>query len=490
MRNWAQRALSWAGQIFGDSPDDAPTSPGRDATVTARVATLVTESLLSEALCHSGGEPPAAPEDGADSADQNAFGIPLTETRADGERGVVAASAGLAAAGVRSTAFVGHSGVAQARAQLDTAARRRLAFVVQAAGQETDHVDHAGYHAVADTGAALAMARDAQHAADLTLLARRLAEEALLPVVLAVDGDDGERELKLPEPALVRDFVGAANDEVEPVVPAQARVFDGKRRRLPRWFDPDRPGAQGARLPAGARDAAMAGKAAFFDAHAGELLKAAAARYEALTGRSVAPLWSHAMQGARHVVVGQGAIVPVAADAADRCREGGQDAGVLGLTWLRPLATAELRSALQGAVSVTVLERSAAPLGADGPLMREVQSALVGTDVKLMSARYGLGGRLPGIAELEQVFANMGAAASDTLYVGVSTADTTDTGPRRQVLLQEAARLAPALAEQTVPSGTERPPEGGRPDAGALPMAVRHLAGEGAAWLGVARFWG
>ena len=370
MRSWAQRAMAWAGQIFGDGTEEEPASAGRDATLPGRVATLVTEAQLSEALCHGGSPPPGQAAAQAASTVTNAFGTPLAETIANDERGIVALSTGLAAAGVRTAAFIAGDGIGASRTQLTHAARRRLALVVHSS---TPHkAGHEGHHAVADTGAALAMARDAQHAADLTLLGRRLAEEALLPVVLSWDGDEHEQRLKLPEPALVRAFVGAPDDEVSSTVAAQTRVFDGPRRRLPRWFDPDRPVAQGSRLSGPGLDAALAGKTLFYDAPAGALLDKAAAELRELTGRDAGPLWPHRLNDAKHVIVGQGAVLVTAAEAADRRREAGQDAGVLGLTWLRPLAADALRDALSDATMVTVLERTAAPLGAEGALLREV----------------------------------------------------------------------------------------------------------------------
>ena len=48
---------------------------------------------------------------------------------------------------------------------------------------------HEAWHVIADTGAVLLFARSVQEAVDLTLVARRVAEEALVPVVVAVDAD-------------------------------------------------------------------------------------------------------------------------------------------------------------------------------------------------------------------------------------------------------------------------------------------------------------
>ena len=488
MHSWAQRALSWASGLFGDAEDGAPAAGGREATLPPRVATLLTETLVGEALCHGGAPAPGRPADevAKGALPSNAFGTLISETVADDERGAIAAASGLTAAGIRTAAFVSMEGAASARGHLTSAAQRRLPLLVHADADTS--AGHSGYHAIADTGAALAMARDAQHAVDLCLLGRRLAEEALLPVVVAWDGDAEDVQLALPEADLIKSYVGDPDALVDSTVAAQTRTFDGARRRLPRWFDPDRPVAQGAIRSGTAVDAAAASKGAFFDAHVAALLKAAADALKQQTGRDVGALWRHQLDGANHVIVGQGAVLPVAARAADNRRGAGQSAGVLGLTWLRPLDADALRDALSGATVVTVLERVAAPVGADGPLLRELAAALVGRNVKLLSARYGLGGQLPGEAELERVFGNMAeAAATPSLLLGVRSPDAAGAAPRRQVLLQEAGRMAPQLAHSAMGAASGRPAGGAQM---AVPLAVRQLAADGADYGAVARFWG
>lgn len=482
MHSWAQRALSWAGSLFGDE-HEAPAG-GAATELPPQVATLLTETGLSEALCHGGapapGRPAAAVARGA--VPSNAFGHPLSERAADDERGAVAMTSGMTAAGIRATAFVSLDGAASARDHLTHAARRRLPLLVHAhAG-----ADHDGYHALADAGVALAMARDAQHAVDLCLLGRRLAEEALLPVVVTWDGRGDDASVVLPDHDMIARYVGAPDDAVESAAPAQARVFEGARRRVPRWFDPDRPVAQGAGIRGATWDAALAGKSAFFDAHAAAALDTAAAALERETGREVGPLFRHKTADAGHVLVGQGAVIGLAAEAADNLRAAGQAVGVLGISWLRPLFSEALAAALAEAKTITVLERGAAPVGAQGALWRECAAALRGRDVKLLSARYGLGGQLPAVAELEKVFAN--SAATSPLYLGVQAPDAAQASPRRQVLLQEAARLAPGLAAASVGMAAAGPPS--TAPAPKLPLAVRRLAGDGAGYEAVARFWG
>ena len=73
------------------------------------------------------------------------------------------------------------------------------------------HAGHDDVMAVADTGWGILFARNAQEAADLTAIARRVAEATETPFIVAQDGfltTHTLENVRLPEDELLREFVG------------------------------------------------------------------------------------------------------------------------------------------------------------------------------------------------------------------------------------------------------------------------------------------
>ena len=107
------------------------------------------------------------------------------------------------------------------------------------------HAGHDDVMAVADTGWGILFARNAQEAADLTAIARRVAEATETPFFVVQDGFLTTHTLEnvlLPEDELLREFVGDPRErDPRPVRPR--RRADDRRRPEPGQLHegPDRP---------------------------------------------------------------------------------------------------------------------------------------------------------------------------------------------------------------------------------------------------------
>jgi pyruvate/2-oxoacid:ferredoxin oxidoreductase alpha subunit/ferredoxin len=474
-------AGSWVRGLFRRGEEPRAEFPGTTARSDPRQALETVESLLGEAVCRVG-EVPRGPSSGV-----NAFGRRVEWMAAHDSASVVGTAAGLTASGRRAAAFLGAGDLTAACPGIRSAARRCLPLVVHAvldAGQ-----DHADGHALADAGAFVWFAADAQEAIDLTLLARRIAERSLVPGVVICDAAVGELEVGMPEAALVRSFVGEANDTITAPTPAQALVFGERRRRLPRWFDPARPVAHGV-LPTGAgRTASAAGRHAFFARHLPSIANESIEELARLTGRSRDLVRRHRIDGATFAVVAVGATVAQAETVADRMRASGAGkVGVLGISWLRPFPADALREALSGTRVVTVLERCDAAAEVP-PLMRDVRAAL-GPDVpRVLSALH----TEPTDDQLEAVVRNMqaGRAARPVLRLGVTSPASGSAYPKREALLQRIQRDYPDLRSSAAdhPERAQRV-EGVRHPEADPPLAVRRFAHHDSTHDNVARFWG
>jgi pyruvate/2-oxoacid:ferredoxin oxidoreductase alpha subunit/ferredoxin len=365
-------------------------------------------------------------------------------------RGRLATAMGLAAAGERAAVRLTGPELSEAAELLGAAAERRLPLVVHwASGPD----GFAPLHRAAGSGAVVLVAADAQEAADLALVARRVAEEALLPAVVAQDGAETWRsvqDLFVPDAASVRRLLGAPGDTVHPASRSQELLFGRHRRRTVRWHDPARPMAAGAPSGPEVRGLAAAGRRAYLDAEVAEILERAFAAFARETGRRHDALAAHRLERAGLALVALGAAAATAGAVADGIRRDGPAVGVVGLRCLRPLPAERLAKLLCRAPAVVVLERLDAPLGEEGPLAAEVRAALsryeerAGGAPRRGASWSGTGayGRPPSLtAEVRAVLTEQGEAA--------------DSEDRGEAVAAEARRhgrrVAPPVTSVLVP---------------------------------------
>jgi len=410
-----------------------------------------------------------------------------------GGRAGLAAALGRTAAGQRAAAFLTGDELAGSLDLVATAARRRLPLVLHV----TADGGHEACHAAADAGAVLFFAADVQDAADLTLLARRLAEDALAPVAVAMDGRETARAMhdaRLPAPEAVARFLGGAGDTVHPPTPSQTMLFGDHRRRLPRWHDGGRP------LLHGAEPAALAGasRCAFFDVHLPELLARAFGDFSREFGRRPEALDTHHADDARFLLLAQGAAVETATAAAAALRASGVKAGVVGLRVVSPFPAAGLVELLRGRRGVAVLERLEAGF-AEPPLLAATRALLErarhGPDrggahgdgglpalgdrevPPLASAFYGATLRAADVVALVRAMTAGETVAGETpssVWLGIDTAAAGDAWPKRRALRDALRRAYPDSVRLGL-RGAETPDPA---PPGALVVSVHRIAAD------------
>ena len=102
------------------------------------------------------------------------------------------------------------------------------------------HCGHDDFYAALDTGWTMLMSRDAQQAADQAIILRRVSELALNPGMNIQDGmltTHSERMYLAPEAELLREYLGAVDDQIDCPTPAQRELFGPRRRRVPQMMD-------------------------------------------------------------------------------------------------------------------------------------------------------------------------------------------------------------------------------------------------------------
>ncbi|MFQ5537184.1 MAG: 2-oxoacid:acceptor oxidoreductase family protein [Gemmatimonadota bacterium] len=304
----------------------------------------------------------------------------------EGEHAAAAVTAGMSMTGLRATNFSSGQGIAYMHESLYAAAGKRLTYVLNVAARAMTkhalnvHAGHDDYHAVDDAGFFQLFAKDVQEAGDFSLIAHRIAELSLNPGLNAQDGfltSHVIESVKLPEPEVIKEYLGDPSDIIETPTPAQRLTFGETRRRIPELFTVDYPAMLG---PVQNQDSYAQGVAAqrpFYFDHVADLTDQAMEEWAALTGRRYARAMGYRLEDAEYVLAGQGSVVPNLEVVADYLRDKrGLKVGVLNLVMFRPFPADLVTKLLSGARHITVFERVDQPLAVDPPLLREIRAAM------------------------------------------------------------------------------------------------------------------
>ncbi len=320
----------------------------------------------------------------------------------DSEFAAMSACIGASAAGARTYTATASQGLLFMAEAVYNAAGLGLPIVMTVANRAVGAPiniwnDHSDSMSMRDAGWIQLYAMDNQHAADLHVLAFRVAEELSVPVMVCMDG-----------------FVLThAVDRVDVASQQQVDAF------LPPYeprqvLDPADPVSIGA----------MVGPEAFTEvrylAHVKQLqaldvLPSVADEFLALFGRDAGRLvTTYRCEDAETVVVALGSVLGTLYDTVDALRESGERIGVLGITSFRPFPLREVRDVLSHARRVVVVERAFA-VGVGGIVSANVRMANEGLDQTTVTVVAGLGGRPVTRKALQPVLAEAAAGRLEPL---------------------------------------------------------------------------
>ena len=311
---------------------------------------------------------------------------PLIFIEPESEHAAAGVTAGMSMTGLRAVNFSSGQGVAFMHESLYAAVGKRLPYVLNMGCRAITkaslnvHAGHDDYHCIDDTGFIQVLAKDAQGAADLNLIARKAAELSLTPAIVGQDGfltTHLIESVMLPERELVAEYLGKPDDLIDTPTPAQAMLYGPKRRRVPAIWDVDVPLLSGSVQNQDAYMQAVAGQRPYFFDHIGDITDRCMAEYAELTGRQYKRVSTYRCEDADYLILGMGSMIVQAEAVADWLRETRKlKVGVVDLTLFRPFPGDLLGAILKGKKGVAVLERTDQPLAEDLPLMREVRATL------------------------------------------------------------------------------------------------------------------
>ncbi|MBK7405705.1 MAG: hypothetical protein IPJ41_14080 [Phycisphaerales bacterium] len=474
MTSFASESLKLLRRVLGGRGTPAP-HPGRPRTLDGLSAIALLESRVCDIAGLGAGYPSSLAarvwESQRGQSPLNAFGAPISSISADGPRGAVAAATGAAIGGRRATVFLSGPDVVQCRDLLAQAAGRRAPVLIHVALRATSgHAQalgsgHEAYHAIADLPFPLFLARNVQEAVDMAVIARRTAELALLPAVVAMDSEQTAlalQDVAMPEDLLLRSYLGAPADALPPPTRAQRLLFGDTRRRVPRLFDLERPTLLGPLQGPEAWALGAASARVLLDADLHRLARESADLYAALSGRRREGLWLHRVQDAKVVLIAQGSMVEHAAAAADWLRERERvRVGVVGISRLTPLDAGVLAKTLKGVQVACTLERVELSAFRDGPLAQVIRSvleravengrcahglhpdlpALAGHEIpRVVTCSAGAGGSPVRAADLAKLVHELASTKGSTYVLGIDFARRSSSLPKHQVLLDAMRR--------------------------------------------------
>ena len=214
--------------------------PGVPAIVDGSEAIAHVETRISEVACAYPITPSttmAAVFQAAVAAGHvNLWGTPLAFIEPESEHSSASAAEGVALAGGRVTNFTAGQGLILMKEVLYVMSGKRLPVVFHVGARALTsqalniHAGHDDVMGIADTGWGILFARNAQEAADLTAIARRVAEESQTPFFVVQDGFLTTHTLEnvlLPEDELLRDVRGRSAR----AAPVPVRPGDGTHDR-------------------------------------------------------------------------------------------------------------------------------------------------------------------------------------------------------------------------------------------------------------------
>ena len=315
----------------------------------------------------------------------NVWGQSKIAIETEGEHAAQGGATAFAVTGRRAVNFTSGQGIVYAMEQYYHAPGKLSTMVLEVGARALTkhalnvHCGHDDFYAALDTGWIMLMSKDAQQAADQAVILRRVTELALNPGMNIQDGmlvTHSERNYLAPEAELLREFLGAVEDEIECPTPAQRELFGPRRRRVPAMLDLKNPILLG---PVHNQEHHMNGVVARrvqFSEPILEMLEASYARFGELTGRRYGLVTEYKTEDADTVFVSLGCAAENIEEACDYLRASrSAKVGSLHINVIRPFPEAALINALRGKKNIIVLERTDEPLAGDNPLAREIRVA-------------------------------------------------------------------------------------------------------------------
>lgn len=318
--------------------------------------------------------------------------------KVESEHSALSASWGASLAGARAFTATAANGLALMWEVLYITASTRAPVVMAVANRALSapiniHNDHSDSMGARDAGWIQIYSEDAQEAYDNTIMAFRIAEEAMLPVMITLDGFTISHTLQnvsVLSDEVVSNFVG-----VRRIPKVRIPQIHGDKE-VPLMLNPKHPISFG---PLDLYDYYFEHKVQQNEAMKASvpIIEKVHKEFTDISGRSYDPVHMipYRTDDADVVLVGLSSTMSVVKKVVNEMREEGKKVGAIRLRVFRPFPADMFRKELSKFHAVGVLDRALSFGAEGGPLFLEVRSALYSSPSKptVYNYIYGLGGR-------------------------------------------------------------------------------------------------
>ncbi len=305
----------------------------------------------------------------------------------------------------------------------------------------------------------------------LTLIAHRVAELALTPVLLIKDyTEDQNKKVDFLQNHLVEKYLGSPEDQIVAPSPAQEIIFGEKRRRIPIWFNADTPLKLGGQKEGKALAWEKAAKQEYFTAHFSELIEQAFAEYNLLNKTNLAPV--QVEEGEAYALIHCGATLETP------LREVTEKMTQIKLLQLSPFPEKLIKGALKKKKAFTVFEQI-------GCQALEKEMTRLVPEVPHYVAKCG---GCVTLAELEKAIGHMQQKQSPNhYYLGIEFVQKSEY-PKQELLLGEIKKAYPDIATKTLNAKKEEVEQHQSIKNVRVPAVIRQYKDRGARYTQLARF--
>ncbi|MBO8143160.1 MAG: pyruvate ferredoxin oxidoreductase [Thermodesulfobacterium sp.] len=311
----------------------------------------------------------------------------------ESEHAAMSACIGASATGARTFTSTAAQGLLLMYENLFIASAFRLPIVMVIANRSISAPisiwnDHSDVMTMRDSGWIQTFAENGQEAVDLIYHAYRVAEKALLPVALNIDGFTLSHVI---EPIELLD-----QELVDKYIPPL---------RMKYKLDPKKPITMGAiGIPEIYTEAKKAQDEALKASY--RIIVNAWKEFEKLTGRKYQPIESYKMEDAEVALIIMGSLAGTAMDAVDLLREKGKKVGLIKIRLWRPFPLRDFLKAIGKVRAIGVVDRAVSHGSTGGPVGIEVRSALYQSNKrpKVVNFIAGLSGRDVTVEDFVELF--------------------------------------------------------------------------------------
>lgn len=333
----------------------------------------------------------------------------------ESEHSAMSACIGASAAGARVMSATSSQGLSLMYEMLYIASGMRLPIVLTTVNRAVSapiniHNDHSDSMGARDCGFIQLYCENNQEAYDNIIMAVRIAETTMLPVMVCYDGfitSHSVENIELLEDDVVKQFVGEYSPK-HYLLNHEEYVSMGPLDLQNYFFEHRKQLA----------DAIKDSKS---------VIKNISEEFAKISGRKYDLIENYKMEDSNVAVVVLNSTAGTAKDVVDSLRSEGIKAGLVKPRSFRPLPAEDLAESLKNVKALAIMDKADSCNGFSGPLFSEITSALYsqGINIPAVNYIYGLGGRDVKANDIEEIYRNLikiakdGKADQTTYYLGV-----------------------------------------------------------------------